>query len=150
LIEINIHQISGGKVFGLTSLIISGLGYRAKVDTLNSLFDMVRIGDDVKHNTAMKNIIADFDKYSSIRNAIAHNTWVNGRRKNSVKPLNISIRGGKAKIKGVRTNEKEYTIKELIVIEKALKDRHDALGHLVLSISSRKLENSGASRAAGE
>jgi hypothetical protein len=46
LIEINIHQISGGEAFGLTSLLMSQLGYKAKVDTLNSLLGMVRIGGD--------------------------------------------------------------------------------------------------------
>jgi hypothetical protein len=141
LIEINIHQISGGEAFGLTSLLMSQLGYKAKVDTLNSLLGMVRIGGDEKYNTAMKVIIADFNKYSSLRNAIAHNTWTRGRPKDFVKPVYISTRSGKAKIVGVHMNEKAYKIRELRVIEKALKDHHDALAHLVLGIASRKLEN---------
>jgi hypothetical protein len=94
-----------------------------------------------KYNTAMKVIIADFNKYSSLRNAIAHNTWTRGRPKDFVKPVYISTRSGKAKIVGVHMNEKAYKIRELRVIEKALKDHHDALAHLVLGIASRKLEN---------
>ena len=139
LIEINIHQISGGKNFGLTSLIVSQLGFKAKFETLNSLLGMVRIGGDEKYNTAMKAIIADFNKHSSLRNAIAHNTWTRGRPKDSVKPVYISTRSAKAKIVGVHMNEKSYKIKELLIIEKELEGYYDDLRDLVRRMSSERL-----------
>jgi hypothetical protein len=46
-------------------------------------------------------------------NDIAHHTWIEGARKNSVKPLSISSRGGDAKVRGVLDDDKDYTIDEL-------------------------------------
>jgi hypothetical protein len=99
---------------------------------------MVQIGGDEKHNVVMKTIIVDFNKYYALINVIAHNTWITGHREGSVKSLNISVRGGKAKIKGVHLEEVDYQIYELLIIEKTLNDLYKALADLMLSVSSIK------------
>jgi hypothetical protein len=40
--------------------------------------------------------------------------WVNGTRPNSIKPMGISVRGGKGKLKGVLESEPDYLLEELI------------------------------------
>ena len=130
IVGVIIHEMAGGKMYALTAMIVSGLGYSAKVDTLRSLLEVIDLDGDKMNSIAMKAVIDAFAKHNSLRNAIAHNTWTNGDRDGSIKPIFISVRGGKPKIKGVRTEEQDYRIDELLAIEESLKGLFKGLGDL--------------------
>jgi hypothetical protein len=120
LVEINIHQISGGRALGITALVISGLSYSAKVDALRSLLSFSIIGGNENIGAEMENLIREFDNHSLLRNGIAHHTWVFGDREGAVKPVSVSARGGKSKFRGIVSGERDYKLVELLSIERDL------------------------------
>ena len=62
---------------------------------------------------AFCSIVGEWSGFSSIRNAIAHNRWTDGKREGAVKPHTLNIREGKVKWIGVTDNEAEFTAVEL-------------------------------------
>jgi hypothetical protein len=78
--------------------------------------------------------IEEFDAaihaYNSLRNAIAHSSWKKGKRTDSVKPLDLSVRGGRVKFKGLSEDEREYPPDELHEIANRLTLNNDFLSYL--------------------
>lgn len=58
-------------------------------------------------------LIGDFAGHGSLRNQIAHNRWTRGTRPNSIRPVQMDIRSGKAKPKGYDPEESDYTLLEI-------------------------------------
>jgi hypothetical protein len=134
LVEINIHNLCGGKTMGLTALIISGLGYTAKSDVLLSLLDVMIIDRNEKTAPQIKTLVSEFNGLNPLRNNIAHHSWTRGKRDGSVKPISISTRSGKLKFKGVNPEDDGYTLSELSAISDNLARIHEELRSLMASI----------------
>lgn len=64
-------------------------------------------------NEQLKELISEFATFSKLRNQIAHSMWTEGNRPDSIKPLNVDIRSGKAKYFGIDEDERDWTIAEL-------------------------------------
>jgi hypothetical protein len=103
-----IAKIDIGNVIILTA----PLGYAQKRDCLYSLMEHQIGNENLKKQ--IKDYLDEIDKLNYLRNAIAHNMWVSGTRPNSIKPMGISVRGGKGKLKGVLESEQDYLLEELI------------------------------------
>ena len=58
-------------------------------------------------------IIGEIFSFSKLRNQIAHNRWIPGKRRNSFKPMRVNIRNNKAEFIGLDDEERDYTAKEL-------------------------------------
>lgn len=67
-------------------------------------------------------LVGRFQTFSKMRNKIAHSRWVDGDRPNSIKPISMNIREGKAVPSGYVAGEKDYTIEDLWAITKELFD----------------------------
>lgn len=123
LVEIAISAYLNKSTYTLTAMTVSGLGYTAKCDALKSL---IHISGSTKPD---KDIFAahidDFNQYIGLRNAIAHQVWKEGAKQGTVKPMGVSARSGKGKIKGIKDDESEYTEDDLFRIHNDLVKLHD-------------------------
>lgn len=61
----------------------------------------------------LKKLVKRLEKFSQLRNAIAHHQWGPGMRTDSIRPRKLKINGGKTNPVGFRKNDPEYTIEEL-------------------------------------
>jgi hypothetical protein len=125
LIEIVINSALGARQYGVTAIALSGLSYSAKCDVLKSLLKIVNFPND--HNEIIKTHVGNFNAYSRLRNDIAHHTWIPGDRPGSIKPLSVSARGGKAEVRGVHDDERDYKLDELDEIARTLIRIHNEL-----------------------
>lgn len=117
LVEICIAHILGAH-HGAVAATVSGLGYTAKCEALTSLISMSKLPEG--YAATITTALGDFNAHNALRNGIAHHVWREGARPNSVKFLSITSRGGKAKVRGVREDERDFTTDELIDIADAL------------------------------
>jgi hypothetical protein len=113
LVEVCIAHILHAH-YGAVAATISGLGYQAKCEALRSLVGMHKLPDG--YAETMTKALDDFGEHNALRNAIAHHAWREGARPDTVKALSITSRGGKAKVRGLRDDERDYTADELIEI----------------------------------
>jgi hypothetical protein len=127
--------ISGclGSHLPITMVGISQLSYSAKCDSLKSILCVVGNGL-FDHRQGLESIVDGFNEYSTVRNAIAHNQWVEGTRPNSIKPLSVTSRGGKLKIRGLTGDDKDYLAAELMEIANNLFDIRLELMQFTLDI----------------
>jgi hypothetical protein len=95
-------------------LISQGLSYRAKLDTLYSYMEVSDQNPTLKGS--IKGFFDEADKYSGLRNSIAHSIWKAGTRPGSIKPMSIKVRWGKGKIYGIDDSELDYTATDLAEI----------------------------------
>lgn len=72
-------------------------------------------------------IVGDFGTFGPLRNIIAHNLWVKGTRRGSIKPFGLDIRSESAKFIGSDDAEKDWTTKELFAEAGRLRDLHTRL-----------------------
>ena len=107
------------KNLGVIGLLMSGLGYRAKVDVLESLLKIFIPPQNVKE--PLEKCLVGFEANTGLRNSIAHHEWVPGARPDSIRPLSISARSGKARVRGLEDDELDYTPEEMIAIANELK-----------------------------
>ena len=121
LIEISIHCAIGARSFGLAAMAISGLGYQAKSEALSALLGTVKFPND--DNAKILKYLTDFNSNLPLRNVIAHHVWREGKREGSIKPLKISVRGGKRRLQGTREEETDYTLDDLASIATSLNDQ---------------------------
>ena|SRR5579862_3044320 len=113
LVEICIAHILGAH-HGAVAATISGLGYTAKCEALTSLISMSKLPEG--YAATITKAINDFNAHNALRNGIAHHVWREGARAHSVRFLSITSRGGKAKVRGLRDGERDFTTDELIDI----------------------------------
>jgi hypothetical protein len=113
LIEIVVSVLMNSEV-GPVGIVMSGLGYRGKIDVLNSFLLLTSL--PANHKTVFADVLKRLDAHNALRNLIAHYDWVPGERPESIRPLSITARGGKAKVRGVEDGEPDYTASELMAI----------------------------------
>jgi hypothetical protein len=63
---------------------------------------------------------------SRLRNHIAHSVWTRGRKKDTIKPLSVTVKQ-KLEVLGIDHNEKEWTAKELEIEAVEISQLHDEL-----------------------
>jgi hypothetical protein len=114
LIELCISSCLGSRL-PITVVAISQLSYSAKSDSLKSILYIEGSGL-FDHRQQLCSIVDRFNEHSPIRNAIAHHQWSEGTRPNSIKPLIVSSRGGKPKIRGLEEDDRDYLPEELFGI----------------------------------
>ncbi len=105
-----IGQLDLSKVLILTR----NISYTGKRDVLFALLTEVNL--DAEQQQQIRGFLDAADKYSTVRNHIAHSVWVAGARPDSIKPMSVAIRYGKLKYQGVLEEERDYTEAELIAI----------------------------------
>ena len=66
-----------------------------------------------KHQEQFMHLIGEFGGHAQLRNHIAHNRWTRGTRPNSIRPVQMDIRSGKAKPKGYDPEERDFTLEEI-------------------------------------
>jgi|SRR6516162_5856275 hypothetical protein len=120
LIELCIAACLGSRL-PITAIAISQLSYSAKSDSLKSILYVEGSGL-FDHRQQLSSIVDRFNEYSPIRNAVAHHQWIEGTGPNSIKPLIVSSRGGKPKIRGLLDEDKDYLPDELFEIGDRLND----------------------------
>jgi len=123
LIEIAVSAYLNKSAYTLTAMALAGLGYSAKCDALKSLIALSSASEDDKEMFAAH--VDDFNQYISLRNGIAHHVWKEGTKPGTIKPMSVSARSGKGKIKGLKDDEPQYTEDELFRIHDVLIKLHD-------------------------
>jgi hypothetical protein len=99
-------------------MITAELPYRGKRDALLAMIKVKQLPPDQIERIAW--FLGELHKYNGLRNAIAHSSWTEGARPNSVKPFSLSVRGGEVILRGVNQDERDYTEQELIDIAREL------------------------------
>jgi hypothetical protein len=137
LVEIVVNTALGGRTFGLTALALSGLSYSGKCDALLSLMKIMSFSDGkTDRSVEIASIVKEFNTYSYLRNSIAHHTWIEGTRPNSVKPMSISARWGDAKVRGLAEDDLDFELNDLINVANKLISIHDRLRELLQNTGS--------------
>jgi hypothetical protein len=103
------------------AMLMAELPYRGKRDTVLAL---IKIHLDEDKAGRVQGYLGELHKWSKLRNAIAHSTWKEGKRSNSIKPFSMSVRGGEMKPAGLDSDEQDYTDVELVEIARQLLDLH--------------------------
>jgi hypothetical protein len=111
LIQISIAGV-GQLDFSKTIVVTRSLSYSAKRDTLYALMNNLRMSSDDR--AQIKKFLDEADKFSLLRNNIAHAIWCQGSRPDSIKPMQIIIKGGSGRHIGIEDSERDWTIGELI------------------------------------
>jgi hypothetical protein len=114
LVEICIAACLGASI-PITAIAISQLSYSAKSDALKSIL-IIEKNKLFAHRQRLISIVDRFNQYAPLRNTIAHQYWLKGARPNSIKPLTVSSRGGRVKIRGLEEDERDYLTDELFEI----------------------------------
>jgi hypothetical protein len=94
-------------------IMMAGVGYAAKRAALLSILENHDVPLDRK--TKIIKFLDEFHKHNNLRNNIAHNSWLEGRRPNSIKPGLVIVRGGKGRFIGVEDNEPDMTFEDFSV-----------------------------------
>ena len=100
------------------AILIGDMSYRQKRQTVKHLNST--IGVNGHFNKDLVEALDDAHQHSSLRNWIAHATWVRGQRPNSIKPMQLRLRGKAPDPIGVDEEERDYTAKELKAAAKDL------------------------------
>jgi len=70
--------------------------------------------------------------YSTLRNQIAHAKWAPGRRPDSIQPLYVQTRSGRARFVGSNDEDDDYTTEELVNLANEVKAINNRLYDLKL------------------
>jgi hypothetical protein len=92
-------------------ILMADTHYRQKRQTLLHL--NITLGINGYREPELTAILDGIHKLSGLRNAIAHNTWVKGNRPNSIKPMQLILRGEEPTPLGHWHNEQSYTPDDL-------------------------------------
>ena len=115
-----VSALTGATIFH-TAMLMAELPYRGKRDTVLALIKLLLSHTQVEQ---IKGYLGQLHTWNALRNSIAHSTWVEGARPDSIKAFGMSVRGGEADPKGVGEDERDYTAKELNDISDQLKRLH--------------------------
>jgi hypothetical protein len=130
LVEVTIGVLLGMQP-GLAALVTASLGYNAKCDTLLSLVAVSEMDEALRDG--IRSHIQEVNAFAALRNSIAHHVWVTGTRPGSVKPLSVTARGGKGKIKGLKDDEPDYTIDDLSGMGKRMIAARESFFHFLIT-----------------
>lgn len=89
-------------------ILMTGLGYAGKRAALLSILEHHSLPDDQKRQ--ITSFLDKLHAYNQMRNNIAHSAWMQGRRKGSIKPATVIVRGGTGRALGLDHNEPDYTL----------------------------------------
>jgi hypothetical protein len=117
-----ISAVIGVNVADVSMLTVE-LSYRARREALLSVIRAKPLPRPQLER--IESFLAELHRHSGLRNAIAHNIWKEGRRPGSIRPLGLSVRGGKVSFKGIADNEPDYTVSQLFKIANDLTTLHD-------------------------
>jgi hypothetical protein len=95
-------------------ILTRNVGYQGKRDVLFALMEDVCL--DVQQKEEIRGFLDAADKYSTVRNHIAHSLWAIGTRPQSFKPMSVAIRYGKLKFHGILEDETDYIESDFIKI----------------------------------
>ncbi len=109
---------------GWMALVTVGLPYSGKKDAFLSMLPYMKLSKVKRENLA--GFVERLHTHAGLRNSIAHSVWQKGRKPGSVKPVGISVRGGRAKLRGLVHNEPEYTVEQLQKIADELTILHNS------------------------
>jgi hypothetical protein len=106
-----------GTESSVVAVLTGGLGYRAKRDTLYSWMEVTKMSGA----SEIKSFFDAIDRYSYLRNHIAHSIWMAGTHPNSIKPISIRVYGGKGKLQGFPDDDQERDFTEQELTDEAIK-----------------------------
>jgi hypothetical protein len=98
--------------------ITAELPYRGKRETLIAMIKQAAI--DTKHVERVCWFLGELHKHNHLRNSIAHSMWKASGREGAIKPLAMSIRGGRTAIQGMDDAESDYTASDLLAVANEL------------------------------
>lgn len=78
------------------------------------------------------NLIGEWKRHSTVRNHIAHAIWTTGTREDSIRPVYMNIREGRADGRGYGPEEKDYTLDELIDHATALEKNYRSIQSFIV------------------
>jgi len=105
----------------------SSLDLRNVIKALNKLIALPN-----NLNEELAQIVGDLQSFGSLRNNIAHNTWTDGDRPGSIKPMRMNIRSGKPVPTGHEEGEQDHTADELQNKVNELKNLHDRVRRFIV------------------
>lgn len=73
----------------------------------------MHFGENDKFGAQAIELIGRYKSFSQLRNFIAHCSWVDGSRDDSIRPVYMKIREGRADGRGFSDDERDYTLNEL-------------------------------------
>jgi hypothetical protein len=123
-------KLLGASIF-YVSMITSELPYRGKRDTLLAMIKAR--GLSKTQIEKISGFLGQLHKYNKLRNAIAHSSWKEGSRPESVKPFGMSVRSGDTTVVGMDDEEPDYTAEELINIANELITLRDRFHRYLMS-----------------
>ena len=97
-----------GSDLGTAYILMGAMHYRQKRQTLTHLNATLGIGGAI--SASLKDLLNRLDRHSALRNWIAHAVWTNGRRADSIKPMQILLRSDTLRVIGHDHNEQDYTV----------------------------------------
>ena len=86
----------------------SALALRNVAKTLSKRWD----GPE-KYKMHFVQMLGEHGKFGPLRNAIGHSRWIEGDRRESIKPLAVDIRSGSLKVSGRHDGNRDWTSQEL-------------------------------------
>jgi hypothetical protein len=101
LIQLTISGVSGADFVNVVALTL-GLGYSGKRDALLSLLRLSPPSES--HVERIRWFAGELHKHSQLRNSIAHHTWLEGARPDSIKPIYL-MRGRQGTVVGILDDE---------------------------------------------
>jgi hypothetical protein len=106
-----ISMIGGNKE--LTGILLTSVAVKNqdKCEFVCAMFDASSLPDTFKKEG--RQLINRVRSAAKLRNSIAHDTWIAGRRKNAIKPLSTTARG-KLRSRGSNPGEKDWLASELL------------------------------------
>lgn len=110
LMEVIAANLSGCPIAN-AAFFMAETGYAGKRNITKSLISLSSL--EPKKQERLQWLLGQLHKHNQLRNAIAHNTWCEGTRSGSIKPLGIRVRTGKAEITGIDPSEPDHTTAEL-------------------------------------
>ena len=114
------------------SMLASELPYRGKRETTLAMIKSNSLPDEQQERIAW--FLGELHKHNQLRNAIAHSLWKRGIRPATVRPLSMSVRGGKLDYRGLADDEIDYTGDELVDIANELISNYDKFAEYLDSV----------------
>ena len=113
-IELNMQTAAAGILeidLGTAIILMGDINYNQKRQTLRHL--NTTIGIKGYKSNELASLLDDLHKQSKLRNRVAHATWTEGHRPNSIKPMQLILRREEPKPLGYDHNEPDFTVEDL-------------------------------------
>lgn len=101
-------MIGGDEVY--TGVLLTSVDNRDKCDYITAMIGVSKFPPNIKLRGTK--LVERVRRASNLRNSIAHDCWVEGRKRHAIKPLGTKARG-KLKVFGLKGDAREWTADEL-------------------------------------